>query len=120
MSETKVPVIVGDTVTLTVKGRVVETGTPGAATVRISRPGNVVSKVPPMRVDLLLDRDTEITHTIESRFKNGVHIDGNGAYWMRKPDGWYKMRADYVPAADPPGAVFVPKEAQRLKEDPLS
>lgn len=119
-----VRVIAGDTVTVTITGKVVDpslAGTPSATTFRITRParrGTYPSILPADRgvaVDLTLDPSAKVEFTVTSQFKHGVHIDANGRYWMRRPDGWHEMTVTEK-AAKVTGAEFVPKGVTRLKE----
>lgn len=88
---------VGDTLEISVKGKIVETGTPGAVTLRIDRPGkrNPYSweqeEIGGYRVSVVLDEYSEIKTEVKSHYRNGVHIGDDGRYYMRKPDGWYPM-----------------------------
>jgi hypothetical protein len=59
----------------------------------------------------------KIDYTVESRFKNGVHIDTNGRYWMRRPDGWHSMTVAETSVPNVLGSQFAPAGVQRLKED---
>lgn len=113
----------GDKVTLTIKGTVVDpnlAGTSQATHVRIDRASSINSflpGLPSMHIDVILDKDAEVTTEVTSRFKNGVHIDTEGRYWMRRPDGWHKMMIHNEPAADIMGRPYSPSDPQRLKED---
>ncbi len=50
-------------------------------------------------------------------WRNGVHIDIDGLYWMRRPDGWHQM---HISNNSEPGFVrVVPRlPVQRLVEPP--
>lgn len=117
-------VVPGDTLTLTITGKVAEAGkanTPDGTTLKIYRPAGsslyLAEQAPACRVDAVLDADAEITFQVTSKWKNGVHIDAAGRYWMRRPDGWHEMSIadNAVPSVF--GSQFAPKDVQRLKED---
>lgn len=115
-------VVPGDTLTLTLQGKIVEPGkanTPAGTTLKIYRPArSPLFTSESLRVDLVLDADATVTYEIQPRWKNGVHIDGNGRYWMRRPDGWHEM--SIAPNAVPNiirGSQYTPPNVQRLRED---
>lgn len=117
----------GDQVTVTVTGTVVDPARSDYPThVRVNRRADLLmyGGGDPVSVDLVLDARAVVTTDVKPRHRNGVHIDANGEYWMRRPDGWHRMRIDAVPAGArtsvAPGAgrrSFTPRKAQRLKED---
>lgn len=110
----------GDEVTVTIKGKITDSrksGTPQALTIRANRPGVTYASAPAIKVDLVLDTDATVTYEVKSVHKNGVHIDAEGNYWMRKPGGWHKMSV----AAEPMRTSFggqpvIPRDVQRLVE----
>ena len=118
-------VIPGDTVILTIKGKVADpavANTPLGTVVRAFRPhdGSAYSFTgapSAIRVDLVLDHEATVEYEIVSKFKNGIWIDDRGRYWMRRPDGWHEMTVK--PAAVPSilGTQFAPPGVQRLQED---
>lgn len=116
----------GDTLSVTVKGKVADpdkADTSMATMLRISRSagGSLLSPaggiLPEVRVEACLERDAEVTWEITSQFKNGVHLDGRGRYWMRKPEGWFEMSVADSPIPSIPGTMFTPPSVQRLRED---
>lgn len=118
MTNAPTELVPGDTVTLTIKGRITDpgkAGTPAATTLRIYRPARPgwATTAPEVRMDAIFGADAVIDFTVESQFKNGVHLDRHGRYWMRRPGGWHEMTVSLQPV---PKNV-VPDGAQRLKED---
>lgn len=108
----------GDTLALAVKGKVADPAkadTAAATTIRVYRPA--APGRPALRVEAILEPDAEIAWEITSRFKNGVHLDGAGRYWMRKPEGWFEMAVAQSPVPSIAGTMFAPPNVQRLKED---
>lgn len=122
-------VIEGDTLTLTIKGKVVnpnKANGPEATTLRIYRPAKsslyaaTYPKDPSqsaVSVNVTFDPSAEITHTVESQFKNGVHLDKDGRYWMKREDGFHEMTVKPIAVPSLSGTQFVPRGLQRLKED---
>jgi sugar lactone lactonase YvrE len=114
----------GDTITLTVKGKVVSpnlAGTPQGTKVRVERPGKVLfaslERVNGITVDLVLDDTAEVEVDHKSQHPNGVHIDADGKYWMRKNGKWHSMTVAATPRMAPVGTgIFNPKSPQRLVE----
>lgn len=128
MSNDTVHVVPGDSLTLTIKGKITDpnkANSSNATTLRIYRPAKsslyaATYSVPAnaaVRVDAVFEPDAEIDFDITSRFKNGVHLDDQGRYWMRRPDGWHEMSIKPVAVPNAFGAQFAPKGVQRLKED---
>ena len=125
--------IPGDTLTLTIKGTITDAAkadTPRATTMRIFRPGgspglfaaiwaprDLPELSPAIKVDAVFEPDCEISYDISSRWRNGVHIDAGGRYWMRRPDGWYEMTVASTAVPVLAGSQFTPPGVQRLKED---
>lgn len=130
MSDGTVRVVPGDHLTLTIKGKITDPNkahTRDATTLKIYRPASAVglfaatySPVSPLaggvKVDAVFAPDAEIKFDVVSRFKNGVHIDADGRYWMRRPDGWHEMKIEDKAVPNLFGSQFAPREAQRLKE----
>lgn len=111
----QVSVVAGDVLTLTIKGKVIAPGTSAngiqvRVAGRLALPGGVT-------VNVLLGEDAVIEYDVKSRFRNGVHIDGNGRYWMRRPDGWHEMSVNDEPLPSILGSQFSPPTVQRLTED---
>lgn len=115
----------GDTVTLTITGKITEgvkSGTADATTLRISRPSKYRPGQFPahmstqINVDAVFEPTAEISYSVKSRHKNGVHLDGSGRYWLRRPDGWHEMTIAPSPVPNVNGQ-FTPPNVQRLKED---
>lgn len=102
----------GDTLSLTITGKVVTPGTPGATTLRVNRTGGPDG----VRVEAVLAADAKVGYEVTSRWKNGVHLDDTGTYWMRKPDGWYRMSTSITKAGNLTGP-WTPPGAHRLRED---
>lgn len=103
---------------LAAKGKVADPAkadTALATTIRIHRPA--APGRPTLRVEAVLEPDAEITWEVTSQFKNGVHLDGRGRYWMRKPEGWFEMSVADSPIPSIPGTMFTPPAVQRLRED---
>lgn len=118
------PLEMGDTVTLTVTGKVVDPqlgGSHAATTVKVNRPGEWSYKdnarVDGVTVDIVLDPAAEVKVDIKSRYKNGVWRDESGVYWMRRPDGWHKMPIETEPTKGQLGRPFTPPAVSRLAED---
>lgn len=66
------------------------------------------------RVKKAEDQLAEHRHSgTDTPVRYGVHIDGRGGYWMRRPDGWHPMAVSQHPIA----AESVPRTAYRLRED---
>lgn len=121
----------GDTVSIKITGKIARSEGYSTSTLRFYRqgytppPGTLDAQLPGAipSVDLVFHLEpgakVEIEHT--SKYKNGVHIDSDGNYWMRRPDGWYPMNIENAPIRNVPWsddrAAFVPKGVQRLKED---
>jgi hypothetical protein len=117
-------IIPGDILKLTIEGEVVDpswANTSKATTLRIFRPAGsrvlLAEPLPLLKVEAILEPGVKIDYTIESRFKNGVHIDSNGKYWMRRPDGWFSMAVAEAAVPNIFGSQFAPDGVQRLKED---
>jgi hypothetical protein len=115
---------VGDTVEVTVKGTISApslSGTPQGTSLRVSRPGKVtfstLDRVGGVTLDLVLDSEAEVNVKHKSQHSNGVHIDADGKYWMRKDGGWHLMSVAGTPRSNALGTpAFTPKAAQRLVE----
>lgn len=118
MSDT-VQVVPGDTLTLTLTGKVADPAARNARStqVRVYRPGGSSLMAAEINVNATLDTEATLTYDVKSVFKNGVHIDKNGRYWMRKPDGWHEMSVTSRPVPSIFGSQFAPAGVQRLKED---
>lgn len=121
------PLEVGDTVTLTVTGKVVAAefgGSHAATVVKVNRPGVWDSvkhaRVDGVTVDIVLDPAADVKVDVKSRFKNGVWSDESGVYWMRRPDGWHKMDIVAAPQTGHLGRPFTPSAVSRLVEDKTS
>lgn len=121
------PLEIGDTVTLTVTGKVLpaELGGSHAATViKVNRPGEWSYKdnarINGVTVDIVLEQNAMVDVAIKSRFKNGVWMDESGAYWMRRPDGWHPMTIEGEPTTGQLGRPFTPSAVSRLEEDKTS
>lgn len=103
----------GDKLTITVSGKISSYGTE----VTILR--NTASYVADIfgsgivpndsRFSFTLDPNATFTVTHESQYRNGVHIDSKGKYWMRRPEGWYPMRVAGDPSGHP-GKPTLPVE----------
>jgi hypothetical protein len=110
----------GDEVTVVIKGKITDSkkaGTADALTIRATRPGRSYGSAPAIKVDLVLDTDAKVTYEVVSVHKNGVHIDAEGNYWMRKPGGWHKMTVAAEPARTSfGGQPVLPRQVQRLVE----
>jgi hypothetical protein len=110
----------GDEVTVVIKGKITESakaGTAQALTVRATRPGLAYGSAPAIKIDLIMDTDATVTYDVKSAHKNGVHIDADGNYWMRKPSGWHRMSIAAEPARTSFGNTPVrPRSVQRLVE----
>jgi hypothetical protein len=92
-------------------------GTAEALTIKATRPGRSYGSAPAVKVDLVLDADSVITYDVVSVHKNGVHIDADGTYWMRKPGGWHKMTVAVNPTTTSfSGQPVTPRQVQRLVE----
>lgn len=121
-------IVPGDTLKLTIEGKVVDpalANTSQATTLRVFRPSGsrllaATEPLPLLKVEAILEPGVKIDYTIDSRFKNGVHIDANGKYWMRRPDGWYSMSVAESAVPNIFGSQFAPGGATRLKEDKTS
>lgn len=117
-------VVPGDTLTLTITGKIADpavANTPQGTTLKIYRPAGsrlyTASLPPACRVDTVLDADATIEFSVKSKFRNGVHIDADGRYWMRRPDGWHEMSIAGSAVPNALGTQFAPRDVQRLKED---
>lgn len=130
MSNGIIHVIEGDTLTLTIRGKVVnpaKANGPDAVTLRIYRPAKsglyaaaFAAPLPSqsgVNVNVTFDPSAMIVHAVESQFKNGVHIDKDGRYWMKRPDGFHEMTVKPIAVPSISGTQFVPRGLQRLKED---
>ena len=123
MSTENTHVVPGDTLTLTITGKVVDpalANTADATTMKIYRPvkpGTGRDAPGQVQVDAIFAADAQISYEITSQFKNGVHVDANGRYWMRKPGGWHSMTVAAQPVPSISGHQFTPRSPQRLKED---
>jgi hypothetical protein len=124
MSSPATNVVPGDTLTLTITGKVADpanAGTPHGTTLKIFRPAGpslyTVDQPAAVRVDAVLGPDAKIEYSVKSRFRNGVHIDADGRYWMRRPDGWHEMTVAGSAVPNALGSQFAPRDVQRLKED---
>jgi hypothetical protein len=114
----------GDTVEVIVKGKISApalSGTPQGTSLRINRPGKVLfsslERVGGITVDVVLDGAATVVVNHKSQHPNGVHIDGDGNYWMRKDGGWHAMSVAHQPKAGSLGLPpFTPKAVQRLVE----
>ena len=110
----------GDDVTVVIKGKITDSrkaNTAEALTIRANRPGRSLGSAPAIKVDLVLDADSTVTYEVKSVHKNGVHIDADGTYWMRKPGGWHKMTVSATPTTTTFGGLPVtPRQVQRLVE----
>lgn len=113
----------GDKVTITVAGTVVSpvyASSDYPTMVHISRLADplMFRGADPVAVDLCLSPAAAVTAEVVSPHRNGVHIDADGTYWMRRPDGWYRMRVDSapLPRAAGPAAPSRPRRPRRLKE----
>lgn len=110
----------GDEITVIIKGKITDAakaGTADALTIKANQPGRGYGAAPAIRVDLVLTPDSKVTYEVKSKHKNGVHIDADGNYWMRKPDGWHRMTVAVTPARSSFGNQPVtPRNVQRLVE----
>jgi hypothetical protein len=118
------PLEMGDSVTLTVKGKVVDPqlgGSHAATTVKVKRPGvwdtSKGMRVDGVTVDIVLEQAATVDVDVVSRFKPGVWCDRNGAYWMRRPDGWHAITIAGEPTEGILGRPFTPPAVARLVED---
>jgi hypothetical protein len=118
------PIEVGDNVTLTIKGKVVPAelgGSHASTVVRINRPGEWDGtkgmRVGGVTVDVVLEHAATVDVEIVSRFKNGVWCDAEGAFWMRRPDGWHAMIIAGESTTGQYGRPFTPAAVSRLVED---
>lgn len=123
MSSESTNVVPGDTLTLTITGKIADpklANTPQGTTLKIYRPSAsplyAASLTPACRVDTVLDADATIEYEVKSRFRNGVHLDADGRYWMRRPDGWHEMSIASNAVPNVLGSQFAPRDVQRLRE----
>lgn len=123
-----VRVLAGDRLSVTISGTVLDptqAGIDGNTSLKIYRPARaslLSTRVAPtdlrrgIRVETLFGDDVDVQYEVTSQYKNGVHVDANGRYWMRRPDGWHEMSVRDEPVKLTLG-VFQPKDAHRLAED---
>jgi hypothetical protein len=111
----------GDKLTITISGKIATRGTD--VSIRKNRYSLIADPwgldyVPSnMEVLFTLDSNASFTVTHESQYKNGVHIDAKGLYWMRRPDGWHRMRINPDPPIVPEGEPTLPVERLREAKD---
>lgn len=127
MSSDVIHVVEGDKLTITITGKIAnpnKANGSAATTLRIFRPAKSSlfaatygPAATPVNVNAVFEPDAEITYDVTSRFKNGVHIDSAGRYWMKRPDGWHEMTVKPVAVPSISGTQFAPAGVQRLKED---
>lgn len=109
----------GDEVTLTIKGKLNDHGLTNVEITKtglgwlpddlyFDRPGSNAQ-----RITLGFNSDAKIAVVVKSQYHNGVHIDANGRYWMRRPDGWHPMRIAGDPSGHSPNPCL---PVQRLSE----
>lgn len=122
----RIEVVEGDTLTMTIKGIVQDPSKAGSdeeTMLKIYRSASGLYSGYHERVGRVVDVSVvfkgapEITYDVKSPFKNGIHIDDNGRYWMRRPDGWHEIKIEDKPVPSIPGTRFTPPGVQRLKED---
>ena len=111
------PIEIGDEVTLTIRGKVVDAdlaGTPDAFHLTADRPAG--SDLAPIRIDVVLESSPEFHFNVKSRYSDGVHKDEQGRLWMRMPDGWHPISIDTAPTVGPANRPFTPPSPTPLVE----
>jgi hypothetical protein len=91
----------GDEIIVTVKGKVASPSDYRPVIVGVHRDApyapdaysryGVPPSPPGFDLGFSLDTNATVTWEHKSQHKNGVHIDADGQYWMRRPDGWHQM-----------------------------